>query len=270
MSKSLSIIQSYYEEPDLLKHNLSIINQLKPIWHYFDVYCCCDGSTVDPLAKFSDLFPPNYYAFQLENRFGFNSHTIRNFLVQQSSTKWILMLDQDTFFTKRGLQQIIERVVSDEYDPNTFYMFKHYKSSSYSLEKDEFKFTKPEYRSREQCGVWKFNRMDTNYTIRYLEDMHPNCFLMTKECFQSTGGYREELQTVRDGDGIFFKSIDHSKFKFKRIKDPIVYTNMIKSPNKLSMWDKIQQQSINWVATNLNSPKGHRFVRILKSRPIKT
>ena len=56
-----------------------------------------------------------------------------------------------------------------------------------------------------------YELLDPKGLIKY--KTHPNSWIMTRECFWSTGGYDIEFQGVRQGDGEFFISIGREGVK---------------------------------------------------------
>lgn len=137
---------------------------------------------------------------------GFNSHMCRNVGVQHAKTDWIMLTDIDCYLSKELFGYIISEAKLDD---SMFYMPK------VDLEVKEDLST---YEILDPKGIVKLQT-------------HPNTWIMTRECFWSTGGYDIEYQSVRQGDAEFFISIGRPGVKewdYDLIHPE--YTLFVKSP----------------------------------------
>ena len=110
---------------------------------------------------------------------GFNSHTCRNLGVKLAKTDWVWLLDTDCF-------------ESEDF-------FRHSRFEK-KLKDDMFYVPRALMDYPEDMSGYEL--LDPKGLIKY--KTHPNSWIMTKECFWSTGGYDIEFQGVRQGDGEFF------------------------------------------------------------------
>ena len=119
---------------------------------------------------------------QLDKDHGFNSHMCRNIGVKQAKTDWIFLTDVDCHLSEELFGYIIAEAKLDD--------------SMYYVPKAnmEIKENMEEYELLDPKGIIK-------------KVTHPNTWLMTRECFWSTGGYDIEFQNVRQGDAEFWLSI---------------------------------------------------------------
>ena len=113
---------------------------------------------------------------------GFNSHACRNLGVKQCKTDWMLLMDVDCF-ESIGMYKYL-RFFKD-LDPNMWYA------------------PKADMEMPEEMSSYEL--LDPKGIIKY--KTHPNTWILTKECFWSTGGYDIEFQGVRHGDAEFFTGI---------------------------------------------------------------
>ena len=119
---------------------------------------------------------------------GFNSHTCRNLGVKLAKTDWVWLLDTDCFESED--------------------IFRHSRFEK-KLKDDMFYVPRALMDYPEDMSGYEL--LDPKGLIKY--KTHPNSWIMTKECFWSTGGYDIEFQGVRQGDGEFFISIGREGVK---------------------------------------------------------
>jgi len=129
----------------------------------------------------------NFKAFRVKQDIGFNNHGCRNLAMVMSETHWNLLIDIDTYFEYHTLYEIIDRKLED----NHFYVFA----------------VKFEYIDNPEG----YDLFDPKGIIKYIS--HPNCWLITKPCFWSSGGYDIEFAGMRHGDKEFFLAIDKEKYE---------------------------------------------------------
>ena len=113
---------------------------------------------------------------------GFNSHTCRNLGAKLAKTDWLFFLDADTFESDEG-----------------YYHLRFEKELDYEM----FYLPKADMQLPENMEGYEL--VDPKGLLK--QYAHPNCWVMTKECFWSTGGYDIEYCGVRQGDAEFFLSI---------------------------------------------------------------
>ena len=114
--------------------------------------------------------------------FGFNSHACRNLAMKYVKTDWALIIDADTYESEG--------------------MFK-YLRFNHELKDDMFYVPKGDMEVPED--MTEYELLCPKGIVKY--QTHPNCWIMTRECFWSTGGYDLEFQGVRHGDAEFFTGI---------------------------------------------------------------
>ena len=119
---------------------------------------------------------------------GFNSHACRNLGVKQCKTDWMLLMDVDCF-ESLGMYKYLR--FFKELDPNMWYA------------------PKADMEMPEEMSSYEL--LDPKGIIKY--KTHPNTWILTKECFWSTGGYDIEFQGVRHGDAEFFTGIGRPGIK---------------------------------------------------------
>lgn len=119
---------------------------------------------------------------------GFNSHTCRNLGVKRAKTDWIWLLDTDCF---------------EKED-----IFKYLRFDA-DLSEDMYYIPRADMEVPEDMSGYEL--LDPKGIIKWKS--HPNSWIMTKECFWSTGGYDIEFQGVRQGDAEFFISIGRPGWK---------------------------------------------------------
>lgn len=122
------------------------------------------------------------------NDVGFNSHTCRNLGVKLAKTDWVWLLDTDCFESEE--------------------IYRHLRFER-KLKEDEFYVPRALMDYPEDMSGYEL--LDPKGLIKY--KTHPNSWIMTKECFWSTGGYDIEFQGVRQGDGEFFLAIGRDGYK---------------------------------------------------------
>ncbi len=122
------------------------------------------------------------------NDVGFNSHTCRNLGVKLAKTDWVWLLDTDCFESED--------------------IYRHLRFER-ELKEDEFYVPRALMDYPEDMSGYEL--LDPKGLIKY--KTHPNSWIMTKECFWSTGGYDIEFQGVRQGDGEFFLAIGRDGYK---------------------------------------------------------
>lgn len=113
---------------------------------------------------------------------GFNSHACRNLGVKQCKTDWMLLMDVDCF-ESIGMYKYLR--FFKNLDPKMWYA------------------PKADMEMPEEMSSYEL--LDPKGIIKY--KTHPNTWILTKECFWSTGGYDIEFQGVRHGDAEFFTGI---------------------------------------------------------------
>jgi len=119
---------------------------------------------------------------------GFNSHTCRNVGVKVAKTDWVWLIDVDC------------------YERESIF---HYARFEADLRDDMYYVPKADMDVPED--MTNYELLDPKGIIKYLT--HPNSWIMTRECFWSTGGYDLEFQGVRQGDAEFYVSIGRPGYK---------------------------------------------------------
>lgn len=119
---------------------------------------------------------------------GFNSHTCRNVGVQNCKTDWIWMIDVDC------------------YEKEDIFRYARFEAD---LDQNMYYVPKADMDVPEDMTAYEL--LDPKGIIKY--KTHPNSWIMTRECFWSTGGYDIEFQGVRQGDAEFFISIGRPGWK---------------------------------------------------------
>ena len=119
---------------------------------------------------------------------GFNSHTCRNLGVKLAKTDWVWLLDVDCFESEDI-----------------------YRHSRFEKELNDKVFYVPRALMDYPENMDGYELLDPKGLIKY--KTHPNSWIMTRECFWSTGGYDIEFCGVRQGDGEFFISIGRKGIK---------------------------------------------------------
>lgn len=120
---------------------------------------------------------------------GFNSHTCRNLGAKLTKTDWLFFLDADTF-EQEGFYT--ELRFNKELREDMFYMPK----ADMTLPED----------------MTGYELLDPKGLLK--QHAHPNCWIMTRECFWSTGGFDIEYTGVRQGDAEFWLSIGRGTKKW--------------------------------------------------------
>lgn len=128
-------------------------------------------------------------AIDVKPDIGFNSHTCRNLGAKLAKTDWIMFLDADTYESEGFYEELR---FNKELDYNMFYMPK----ADMDLPED----------------MSGYELLDPKGLLK--QHAHPNCWIMTKECFWSSGGYDIEFAGVRQGDAEFFTSLGRGDKKW--------------------------------------------------------
>ena len=141
---------------------------------------------------------------------GFNSHACRNLAMKYVKTDWALIMDADTYES-----------------PGMFYHLrfeKELKDNMYYVPKGDMEV--PE-------DMTSYELLDPKGIVKY--KTHPNCWIMTREAYWSTGGYDIEFQGVRHGDAEFFLGIGRPGVKewdYELLSDDDDHRLIVKTPKR--------------------------------------
>lgn len=164
-----------------------------------------EGLFEEILNNYKGMF--KFKAYNILQDIGFNNHGCRNLAMLQSETHWNLLTDIDVYFDV----ETIEEMVTVELNENHFYVFA----------------VKFDYIDSPEG----YDLFDPKKIIKYIS--HPNCWLMSKPCFWSSGGYDIEFAGMRHGDKEFFFALDREKYEhflfFPGTKDHMVH---VQRPNR--------------------------------------
>ena len=169
----LTLIHTYYNEPDHLTRNLES-------WGDIDfplrILIVDDGSMIHPAYdvlkdwKLPDNISLSLY--RVKEDIGFNSHGARNLAAREAKGEWLLFLDIDYNITYRNLKFLVEEATLK---PHVLYKF---------------------------GGVqfMKNGHIDKRITV--------NQFIMHKDFYAESGGYDESYTSVHWGDRPFIEELE--------------------------------------------------------------
>ena len=171
MSNKLTLIHTYYDEPELLKKQIARWNLFPtPI----DVLIVDDASqkypAYDILKNVSLKEGVRLSLYRVKEDIGFNSHGARNLAAKVAETEWLFFTDIDHFVGITALTHIVENMTLDK---EKLYYFK-----------------------------WRVLR---NYPVEECESV--NQYIVHKDVFWKAGGYNESWTTIHVGDREFINKM---------------------------------------------------------------
>lgn len=182
---------------------------------------------------------------------GFNSHACRNLGVKHAVTDWVYLMDADCYET-HGLYTHLR--FEKELDNSMFYVPKCDMESPEEMSGYELLCPK---------GIIKYKT-------------HPNTWIMTRECFWSTGGYDIECQGVRHGDAEFFTAIGRPGWKewdYDLVSEDDSKRMVVKTPRRDTFYirqergkQKQAAQIINYMRVKNKNPY-HKYRKTLWNSP---
>ena len=110
MSKPLlSIIYSYYNQPEMLVKIVEIINTYsKEIREEIEVIIVDDGSMIKPLEK--PLFKCLYRCFRIMEDIGFNNGGSKNIGILNAEGSWCMIMDLDHWFSEKNIDKLLKKI----------------------------------------------------------------------------------------------------------------------------------------------------------------
>ena len=189
----VTMIITWYGQQDCLLRQCMFYSDMDKEYNMIPKVIIINDGHEDERDFFHETIKSFKKAFDLTgvdvlNDVGFNSHTCRNLGVKLAKTDWVWLLDTDCFESEDIYRHLrFERV----------------------LKEDEFYVPRALMDYPEDMSGYEL--LDPKGLIKY--KTHPNSWIMTKECFWSTGGYDIEFQGVRQGDGEFFLAIGRDGYK---------------------------------------------------------
>ena len=182
---------------------------------------------------------------------GFNSHACRNLGVKYATTDWVYLMDADCYESP-GL-------------------YNHLRFEK-ELKDDMFYVPKADMESPEEMSGYEL--LCPKGIVKYIT--HPNTWIMTKECYWSTGGYDLECQGVRHGDAEFFKAIGRPGWKewdYDLVSDDDNKRMIVKTPRRDTFYirqergkQKQAAEIINYMRVKNNNPY-HKYRKTLWNSP---
>ena len=182
---------TYYGQVNHLQYQLDFFSALpEKLRTHISLQLINDGYNdgklfIDICERYADILDIN--AYEVTKDLGFNSHGCRNLMMMESSTKWNMLMDIDTYLSK----QIVENMITLRLSDKKIYVFK------VTFDHDD---------NPNDYQLW-----DPKELLKLIA--HPNTWLITKPAFWSGGGYDIEFTGMRHGDEEFFLSLDHDSYE---------------------------------------------------------
>jgi hypothetical protein len=190
----ITVVMTWYGQQDLLLQQVRFYADMAEKYHHRPKVIIMNDSNGPERTYFHECINAYKGAFDIQgvdvvsNDIGFNSHTCRNLGVKIAKTDWVWLMDVDCF----------------EQEDIYHYM-------RFEKELDDGMFYVPKADMDYPEDMTSYELLDPKGLIKYVT--HPNSWIMTKECFWSTGGYDIEFCGVRQGDAEFFISIGRAGHK---------------------------------------------------------
>jgi len=167
--KKITLILPYYENPGMLRHQLeTILSYSDVVKSQLDVTIIDDGSPRNP-AKIDLKTGIKIRLFRTKVDVPWNQDFCRNLGVVHARTPWVLLTDMDHVVPQETFENLI---------------------------RNEFK----------TFVAYKFSRRNAPNLDAYKP--HPNSWFMTRELYQSIGGYDERFAGWYGTDGDFRNRIE--------------------------------------------------------------
>jgi hypothetical protein len=182
---------TYYGQVNHLQYQLDFFSALpEKLRTHISLQLINDGYNdsklfIDICERYADVL--DISAYEVTKDLGFNSHGCRNLMMMESSTKWNMLMDIDTYLSK----QIVENMITLRLSDKKIYVFK------VTFDHDD---------NPNDYQLW-----DPKELLKLIA--HPNTWLITKPAFWSGGGYDIEFTGMRHGDEEFFLSLDHDLYE---------------------------------------------------------
>ena len=183
----ITVIFTWYGQENHLYNQMEFYNRMVQKYNFIPRVIVINDGHEQNREFFKKTIAVHRERFDLtgidvKHDYGFNSHACRNIGVKHCKTDWMFMMDADTY-ESQGLFEYLR--FHKKLEDNMYYVPKG--DMEIPEEMSEYELLCPK-------GIVKYKT-------------HPNCWIMTRECYWSTGGYDLEFQGVRHGDGEFFLGI---------------------------------------------------------------
>lgn len=190
----VTVIITWYGQQDHLLNQMIFYSEMAKKYNFLPTVLVINDANEPERKFFKDTIETYRSNFKLigvdvwpDN--GFNSHTCRNLGVKLAPTDWVWLLDVDCF-EQEGIYK--ELRFNKKLKHDMFYMPK----ADMELPED----------------MTGYELLDPKGLLK--QHAHPNSWIMTKECFWSSGGYDIEYCGVRQGDAEFFLSLGRGDKKW--------------------------------------------------------
>ena len=190
----ITVVMTWYGQQDHLLNQMIFYAKMAEKYHYKPKIIIVNDANGPERQYFHECI--NAYkgiidvqGVDVKGDIGFNSHTCRNLGAKLTKTDWLFFLDADTF-EQEGFY--CELRFNKELRDDMFYMPK----ADMALPED----------------MSGYELLDPKGLLK--QYAHPNCWIMTRECFWSTGGFDIEYTGVRQGDAEFWLSIGRGTKKW--------------------------------------------------------
>ena len=211
----ITSIQSWYGQQDHLINQLSFYSRMAEKYKCSPKVIIINDGNEAERDFFRDMIDTYRTSFDLVGidvmyDVGFNSHTCRNVGVQNATTDWIWLIDVDCY-EEEGI-------------------FYH---SRFEAELSDDMFYIPKAKMQNPDDLSQYELLDPKGIIKY--KTHPNSWIMTRECFWSSGGYDLEFQSVRQGDAEFFISLGrpgHKTWDYNLLSDDDKHRIHVMAPKR--------------------------------------
>jgi glycosyltransferase involved in cell wall biosynthesis len=180
--RDISLVMAYYENPDMLRHQFSVVRALPYyIRDHLEVVVVDDGSPSPREARAEDVgCALQMYRIKVDIRW--NQDAARNIGAHHATHPWLLLTDMDHVVPADTWEAVMRGALDEE-------------------------------------TVYQFGRVSAPRLDEYKP--HPNSYLMTRKMFDRAGGYDERFAGYYGTDSDFKQRVTRCA-TLVRLKEPLI------------------------------------------------